>query len=83
LNGTEGVEQGVIFSLLCLYISNFRHSDWPRTQNVNKHADWLTLFALVVDDKINWEKSEESPEQELKAMEYIYLGIMERVRNYT
>ena len=46
-NGTEGVEQGVIFSLLCVYISNFRHSDWPRTQNVNKRADWLTLFALV------------------------------------
>jgi hypothetical protein len=29
------------------YISNFRHSDWPRTQNVNKRADWLTLFVLV------------------------------------
>ena len=24
------------------------HSDWSITQNVNKRADWLTLFALVV-----------------------------------
>ena len=23
------------------------HSDWSITQNVNKRADWLTLFALV------------------------------------
>ena len=31
----------------CLYISNFRRSDWSRTQNVNKRADWLTFFTLV------------------------------------
>lgn len=31
--------------------------------------------------ELNWERSKESPEQELKALEYIYLGIMERVRN--
>jgi hypothetical protein len=38
----------VLFShSFCLYVSNFRHSDWSRTQNVNKRADWLTLFALV------------------------------------
>ena len=24
------------------------HSDWSITQNINKRADWLTLFALVV-----------------------------------
>ena len=23
------------------------HSDWSITQNVNKRADWLTLFSLV------------------------------------
>jgi hypothetical protein len=38
----------VLFShSFCLYVSNFRHSDWSRTQNVNKRGDWLTLFALV------------------------------------
>jgi hypothetical protein len=38
----------VLFShSFCLYVSNFRHSDWSRTQNVNKRADWLKLFALV------------------------------------
>ncbi len=26
---------------------NFVRSDWSRTQNVNKRADWLTLFPLV------------------------------------
>ena len=31
----------------CLHVVNFRHSDWSIAQNVNKHADWLTLFALV------------------------------------
>ena len=24
------------------------HSDWSIAQNVNKRADWLTLFALVI-----------------------------------
>ena len=38
----------VLFShSFCLYVSNFSHSDWSRTQNANKRADWLTLFALV------------------------------------
>jgi hypothetical protein len=31
-----------------LYVSNFGRSDCSRTQNVNKRADWLTLFALVI-----------------------------------
>jgi hypothetical protein len=26
---------------------NFTHSDWLRTQNVNKRSDWLTFFTLV------------------------------------
>ena len=39
----------VLFSRsLCLHFVNFAHSDWPRTQNVNKRADWLTLFTLVL-----------------------------------
>ena len=39
----------VLFShSFCLHIVNFMHSDWSITQNVNKCADWLTLFALVV-----------------------------------
>ena len=48
-NGTGVVEQSVIFSLLLfICFANFRHSHWSRTQNVNKRAEWLTLFALVV-----------------------------------
>jgi hypothetical protein len=31
---------------------NFVRSDWSRTQNVNKRADWLTLFPLVVQDSV-------------------------------
>ena len=46
-NGTDGVEQGVISHSFCLYVTNFRHSVCSRTQNVNKRADWLTLFTLV------------------------------------
>ena len=37
------------------------HSDWSITQNINKRADWLTLFALVTGTitwppslKLNW-----------------------------
>ena len=46
-NATEGVEQGFIFLLLLfIYVSNFGHSDWSRTQKC-KQTRWLTLFTLV------------------------------------
>ena len=34
---------------------NFTHSDWLRTQNVNKRSDWLTFFTLVYLTYICWE----------------------------
>ena len=43
----------MIFShSFCLHVMNFVRSDWSRTQNVNKRADWLTLFPLVVQDSV-------------------------------
>ncbi len=37
---------------------NFVRSDWSRTQNVNKRADWLTLFPLVGTDLFYLDNSE-------------------------
>ncbi len=42
----------LFFTPFLVMILNFTHSDWFRTQNVNKCADWLTLFTLVDRDGV-------------------------------
>ena len=37
----------LFFTAFVVMMLNFTHSDWLRTQNVNKRAEWLTLFTLV------------------------------------
>ena len=65
----------------CFNIVNFMHSDWSITQNVNKRADWPTLFALVCANRFSQFKSLSNRELVHWCREYSNLNIYVASKN--